>query len=693
MNLRLLASVTALLGFASLASAQSLFLPTGAGTAEGPSSTGWPWNRNALAVRIQYIYDSTHFTGQSVGFPILVTGAKWRANASSTTWAGTTYNNVEVSASTAAVDQAAVTATFASNRGADYSQVYSGPVVFAGGTGNGAGIIGPDVVDVTFNTPFLYDPTAGDDFLVEVAFAANSWTGGATTAMDAFTTGSLTSRVYNLTDPNSATGTVQQNVGLVMELVYVPAAGLYAGFAADVTSGPSPLSVNFTDSSFSSDPGGITSWAWDFDGDGIVDSTLQNPTFVYTNCGTYNVTLTVTDGTHAPNSLTRTAYIATDNIQAGFTSGVVGPLTVQFTDTSNMPASSWAWDLDGDGITDSTVQNPVWVYPNTSPVNVTLTVTRLCSSPSSITQAVRAAQELSHNVAANNGLSPGASVYFDLNVLNPAGMGISSMDIIGSIANTPFTVEMWVKPGTHVAFEGTAAEWVLSGIASGTTVGTITDVSSAAFPQAIYLPPGLHGIKLRYLGVGPRYQNLTAVTTIGNADATMTVGVSRGSSVADPWAGSNIQLRAFSGTLYYSTHNIAGLAGFGQFAPGCAGTLPTATLTGNLPQLGQTFTVNADNLPQSLAIMMIGFSNTVSGFGPLPLNLAAFGATGCFGRVSPDATNFLIGASNTASWVFGVPAAPALSGLTLYQQALVLDAAANAGGFVTSNAAAFQIGN
>jgi PKD repeat protein len=468
---------------------------------------------------------------------------------------------------------------------------------------------------------------------------------------------------------------------------------LVASFTADVTSGPSPLSVQFTDQSLSQAPGGITSWAWDFDGDNIIDSTLQNPAFVYTSCGSFNVSLTVTDGVNPPVTTTRNAFIRTDNIVANFTSQLIAPLTVLFTDTSNMPATSWSWDLDGDGISDSNAQNPVWVYPNTLPVNVSLTVTRLCSAPSTISRTVRAAQEVSHNIAANNGLSSGASVYFDLNVLNIRGLSISSMDVIGSVASTPFTVEMWVKPGTHVGFEGTAAEWVLTGIASGTTVGNTTGTSAATFPQAIYLPPGLHGVKLRYLGVGPRYQNLTATTTVGNADVTMTVGVSRGSTVADPWAGANIALRAFSGSLFYGTHNLTGLAGFGQFAPGCAGTLPRATVTGNLPQLGQTYTASVDNLPISVGIMMIGFSNTASAFGPLPLSLTTFGAAGCFGRVSPDATSLLLGAGNTANWTFPVPNNSALSGLTLFQQVLVLDAAANAGGFVTSNAAAFQIGN
>lgn len=97
-----------------------------------------------------------------------------------------------------------------------------------------------------------------------------------------------------------------------------------------------------------------------------------------------------------------------------------------------------------------------------------------------------------------------------------------------------------------------------------------------------------------------------------------------------------------------------------------------------------------NNLPQSLAIMMTGFSNTTSPFGPLPLDLTAFGAPGCAARVSPDVTTFLIGAGNSATWNFAVP--NAFSGIVLYNQALVLDTGFNALGGVMSDASAMQFG-
>ena len=65
-----------------------------------------------------------------------------------------------------------------------------------------------------------------------------------------------------------------------------------APIAAFVTSnpqGPVPLSVEFTDQS-SNLP---TAWFWDF-GDGAT-STLQHPVHVYTEPGTYTVSLTATN--------------------------------------------------------------------------------------------------------------------------------------------------------------------------------------------------------------------------------------------------------------------------------------------------------------------------------------------------------------------------------------------------------------
>ncbi len=62
-----------------------------------------------------------------------------------------------------------------------------------------------------------------------------------------------------------------------------------ADFSANVTSGSSPLTVQFTDLSTVPSP---TAWAWEF-GDGTT-STLQNPSHTYNDDGLYTVRLSVT---------------------------------------------------------------------------------------------------------------------------------------------------------------------------------------------------------------------------------------------------------------------------------------------------------------------------------------------------------------------------------------------------------------
>ena len=60
-----------------------------------------------------------------------------------------------------------------------------------------------------------------------------------------------------------------------------------SNFSVNVTSGYAPLSVQFTDLSENA-----TSRNWDFENDGIIDSTEETPVYVYTNPGTYTVNLT-----------------------------------------------------------------------------------------------------------------------------------------------------------------------------------------------------------------------------------------------------------------------------------------------------------------------------------------------------------------------------------------------------------------
>lgn len=145
-----------------------------------------------------------------------------------------------------------------------------------------------------------------------------------------------------------------------------------AAFTADKTSGCFPLTVNFTDQS----TGGVNSWNWSF-GNGN-SSTLQNPGAVYTSPGTYNVSLTVSNGTQSDPEV-KTGYIVVhDYPQVNFIfdkSSGCAPLQIQFTnqvDASAGAITEWFWAF-GDGGT-STNPNPLYTYNQAGNQTVALKV-------------------------------------------------------------------------------------------------------------------------------------------------------------------------------------------------------------------------------------------------------------------------------------------------------------------------------
>jgi len=146
-----------------------------------------------------------------------------------------------------------------------------------------------------------------------------------------------------------------------------PVSTLTANFTANVTAGPAPLAVQFTDNS----TGEIATRLWNFD-DGAT-STEQNPIHTYTTPGTYTARLTIT-GPGGNAIAERTITVTPSTTGASFTADVTAgtiPLTVRFTDTSAGNPTAWLWSF-GDGNT-STEQHPAHTY--TVPGNHTVTLT------------------------------------------------------------------------------------------------------------------------------------------------------------------------------------------------------------------------------------------------------------------------------------------------------------------------------
>ncbi len=93
-----------------------------------------------------------------------------------------------------------------------------------------------------------------------------------------------------------------------------------ADFSFDPVEGYAPLEVIFTDES---QPGTnpITSWEWDFDDNGVIDSYEQNPTYTYTEVGDYTIKLTVSDG-NLNSSLIKTISVYGQNVLVELATGL-----------------------------------------------------------------------------------------------------------------------------------------------------------------------------------------------------------------------------------------------------------------------------------------------------------------------------------------------------------------------------------
>ncbi len=98
------------------------------------------------------------------------------------------------------------------------------------------------------------------------------------------------------------------SVGNITEirLIGLPAAPIapVADFAANMTMGAAPLQVQFTDAS----SGSPSTWSWDFNNDGTIDSTIQSPVYTYSAAGVYSVNFSVSNAAGS-NSTLKSNYI------------------------------------------------------------------------------------------------------------------------------------------------------------------------------------------------------------------------------------------------------------------------------------------------------------------------------------------------------------------------------------------------
>ena len=102
-------------------------------------------------------------------------------------------------------------------------------------------------------------------------------------------------------------------------------------------------------------------WTWDFQGGTPATSSDQNPVISYDTPGTYDVTLSITDG-NSNDQITKTGYIIVREILAPvanfYATKTVLPVggTTQFVDLSLMLPHNGSWTFEGGTPTNSTIR-------------------------------------------------------------------------------------------------------------------------------------------------------------------------------------------------------------------------------------------------------------------------------------------------------------------------------------------------
>ncbi len=179
-------------------------------------------------------------------------------------------------------------------------------------------------------------------------------------------------------NPNNAT-LFASGVGAIVDLEFGPDGNLYAvdigqdrilrfsetggnaapvaRFSATPRAGAAPLNVSF-DGSASSDPnaGDQLTYAWDFDGNGTTDATGVTATHTYTQNGTFQARLRVTDSGGLTNTTTRTITVGDTDITIvveepadgrKFKAGAIVPAraTATYDDGRSVPSSAFSWEF------------------------------------------------------------------------------------------------------------------------------------------------------------------------------------------------------------------------------------------------------------------------------------------------------------------------------------------------------------
>nr|WP_319374734.1 DUF3344 domain-containing protein [uncultured Methanobacterium sp.] len=268
-----------------------------------------------------------------------------------------------------------------------------------------------------------------------------------------------------------------------------------AGFSANTTSGEGPLNVQFTDAS----TGYVARYAWDFDNDGNVDSTEQNPTCTYNNAGYYTVKLTVTNPGGSDDEI-KTGYITVNgddliitgispNVGTGaaFFANEPNVISVTVKNNGTVTSSATSLNVEISGVT-YTVDVPAIAAGASTTVTVTDTASHTGGDSVPVNANANPNKNIPETNTTNNSFSTSLTVYNNgykgkqytdedkLNSMETQQTWEGHYDVIYSSGNTAYNGANW----SEKTYQWTSSDLV---IPTGATVVSARLYQSYAYNQ------------------------------------------------------------------------------------------------------------------------------------------------------------------------------------------------------------------
>lgn len=285
--------------------------------------------------------------------------------------------------------------------------------------------------------------------------------------------------------------------------------GLLAAFTATPNQGEVPLTVQFTDASI----GAPTAWLWDF-GDGN-NSTLQNPSHTYTQAGSFNVKLTVSN--NVINNTSQIPFLinvsSVNTLAANFNSNLTSgntPLTVQFNDLSTGNPAAWYWDF-GDG-TNSTDKNPIHTYSETGSYSVTLNVSNATRQSTLTLPDYIVVTDDSGDSSSGGGSSSSSSS------TGTGSLGSSSPEPTSNIA-VKLQEQRYIAAGNHIKFEFAKNATCIDCVEfdAKKTLGKITTTIEQLKDRSVLTPTDPEGKVYKYVNIWVGNNGIAIPGNIENA--------------------------------------------------------------------------------------------------------------------------------------------------------------------------------